>query len=102
MGEGRRAPAAATPPPTPDVGATRKSVADVVGEYNATKPTPEAMLAKARDYAKAGDMAAAFLVFRRAAETGNPAAQLELAAFFDPLTQPARSAPTPAGSSPAA
>ena len=59
---------------------------DIVDEYLATKPTPEAMLAKARDYAKAGDMAAAFLVFRRAAETGNPAAQLELATFYDPLT----------------
>jgi TPR repeat protein len=55
------------------------------------------MLAKARDYAKAGDMAAAFLVFRRAAETGNPAAQLELAAFFDPLTQSARGGFTPDG-----
>jgi hypothetical protein len=78
------------PTPTPDLGAAKKSVRDVVGEYLATKPTPEAMLAKARDYAKAGDMAAAFLVFRHAAETGNAAAQLELAAFFDPLTQPAR------------
>ena len=47
------------------------------------------MLAKARDFAKADDMAAAFLVFRRAAETGNPAAQLELATFYDPLTTPA-------------
>src|SRR4030081_865404 len=97
MGEGRRAPAAATPTPTPDVGTARKSVRDVVGEYIATKPTPEAMLAKARDYAKAGDMAAAFLVFRRAPETGNPAAHLELAAFFDPLTQPARGGFTPDG-----
>src|SRR5260370_16439044 len=88
---------APTPRPKPDVGAARKSVRDVVGEYLATKPTPEAMLAKARDYAKAGDMAAAFLVFRRAAETGNPAAQLELAAFFDPLTQPARGGFTPDG-----
>ena len=32
----------------------------------------------------------------RAAETGNPA-QLELAAFFDPLTQPARGGFTPDG-----
>ncbi len=36
----------------------------IVGEYFATKPPPEAMLAKARDYAKSGEMAAAFLVFR--------------------------------------
>jgi hypothetical protein len=84
------ATATATPTPTPDVGAARKSVRDVVGEYLATKPTPEAMLTKARDYAKAGDMAAAFLVFRRAAEVGNSAAQLELATFYDPLVTPAR------------
>jgi len=88
VAEAPSAPAA--PTPTPNLGAAKKSVRDVVGEYLATKPTPEAMLAKARDYAKAGDMAAAFLVFRGAAETGNAAAQLELAAFFDPLTQPAR------------
>jgi hypothetical protein len=81
---------AATPTPTPDLGATRKSVRDRVGEYLATKPTPEATLAKARDEAKAGDMAAAFLLFRHAAEVGNPAAQLELATFYDPLTTPAR------------
>jgi hypothetical protein len=88
------APAVATttspgaPPaaPTAAASAPGKSVRDVVGEYFTTKPTPEAMLAKARDYAKAGDMAAAFLVFRRAAETGNAPAQLELASFFDPLT----------------
>ena len=42
-------------------------------------------------------MAAAFLVFRRAAETGNPAAQLELATFYDPLATPARGGFTPDG-----
>ncbi len=59
--------AAATPPaapvatPTPlPAGAAHRSVRDIVGEYLATKPTPEAMLAKARDYAKAGEMPAAF------------------------------------------
>jgi hypothetical protein len=82
--------ATATPTPTPDLGAAKKSVRDRVGEYLATKPTPEATLAKARDEAKAGDMAAAFLLFRHAAEVGNPAAQLELATFYDPLTTPAR------------
>ena len=81
---------ATAPAPVPNTGAARKSVRETVDEYLATKPTPEAMLAKARDYAKADDMAAAFLVFRRAAETGNPAAQLELATFYDPLTTPAR------------
>jgi hypothetical protein len=77
-------PGASAPPRTaPQPG---KSVRDVVGEYFATKPTPDAMVAKARDFAKAGEMAAAFLVFRRAAETGNAPAQLELGAFYDPLT----------------
>jgi hypothetical protein len=84
------AAATPTPTPTPDIGAARKSVRDRVGEYLATKPTPEATLAKARDEAKAGDMAAAFLLFRHAAEAGNPAAQLELATFYDPLVTPAR------------
>ena len=85
------------PAPVPNTGAARKSVREAVDEYLATKPTPEAMLAKARDYAKADDMAAAFLVFRRAAETGNPAAQLELATFYDPLATPARGGFTPDG-----
>lgn len=75
-------------PPAPAPSAPGKSVRDIVGEYLATKPTPEAMLAKARDYAKANETAAAFLVFRRAAETGNAPAQLELASFYDPLTPP--------------
>jgi Sel1 repeat len=92
--------AAATPAPAPaptPPSAPGKSVRDVVGEYLATKPTPEAMLAKARDYAKAGEMAAAFLVFRRAAETGNAPAQLELAAFYDPLLTPPKAGFTPDG-----
>lgn len=85
--------AAATAPTSSAPG---KSVRDIVGEYFATKPTPEAMLAKARDYAKSGEMAAAFLVFRRAAETGNAPAQLEVATFYDPLT-PAKAGFTPDG-----
>ena len=96
VAEAPSATATATPTPTPDVGAARKSVRDVVGEYLATKPTPEAMLAKARDYAKSGELAAAFLVFRRVAETGNAPAQLEVASFYDPLT-PAKAGFTPDG-----
>jgi hypothetical protein len=88
---------APAPAPVPVVSAGTKSVRDIVGEYLATKPTPEAMLAKARDYAKAGEMAAAFLVFRRAAETGNAPAQLELAAFYDPLSTPAKAGFAPDG-----
>src|SRR6266545_614893 len=85
------------PAPVPAASAPGKSVRDVVGEYLATKPTPEAMLAKARDYAKAGEMGAAFLVFRRAAETGHAPAQLELAQFYDPLSTPAKAGFTPDG-----
>lgn len=83
------------PAPVPAASAGAKSVRDIVGEYLATKPTPEAMLAKARDFAKANEMGAAFLVFRRAAETGNVPAQVELAAFYDPLTTPAKAGFTP-------
>ena len=94
---GRRGNASPAPAPVPAASAPGKSVRDIVGEYLATKPTPEAMLAKARDYAKAGEMGAAFLVFRRAAETGNAPAQLELAAFYDPLSTPAKAGFTPDG-----
>jgi hypothetical protein len=88
---------APAPAPVPAASASGKSVRDVVGEYLATKPTPEAMLAKARDYAKANEMSAAFLVFRRAAEIGNAPAQLELATFYDPLSTPAKAGFTPDG-----
>lgn len=81
---------AAVPPAPPSaVEPPKKSVREAVTEYLATKPTPEAMLAKARDFAKAGDVAASFLVFRQAAEQGSAAAQLELASFYDP-TAPAK------------
>jgi hypothetical protein len=92
-------PTVATAPTQPTSvssnGGTQKTVRDRVGEYLATKPTPEAMLAKAREFAKAGDLAAAFLVFRSAAETGNVAAELELAAFYDPLSAPTKAGFTP-------
>ncbi len=79
-----------TPTPPPAVVAAEpppKSMRDTVAEYIATKPTPEAMLAKGREYAQAGEMNGAFLVWRRAAEAGNAAAQVELARFYDPLGQ---------------
>jgi hypothetical protein len=88
---------AAPAAPVPIATAPKKSVRDIVAEYLASKPTPEAMLVKARDFAKAGDMAAAFLVFRRAAEIGSPAAELEIAAFYDPLNGPATAGFTPDG-----
>lgn len=81
-------PTAPTPlqPPAPQPPA--KSVRETVAEYFASKPTPEAMLAKGQEFAKAGDLAASFLVFRQAAEQGSAAAQLELASFYDPTLPP--------------
>ncbi len=78
-------------PPEPVVAAAppAKSVRETVAEFVATKPAPDAMLAKAQEFAKAGDTAAAFLVYRHAAEQGSIAAQVELASFYDP-TQPAK------------
>jgi hypothetical protein len=82
---------AAAPPPAPTplqpgpAETPAKSVRETIAEYLATKPTSDAMLAKARDFAKAGNFAAAFLVFRQAAEQGNAAAQVELASFYDPM-----------------
>jgi hypothetical protein len=87
--------ATAEPPAAPEP--ARKSVRDTVTEYLATKPTPEAMLAKGRALLAAGDAAQAFLVFRRAAETGNATAQLELGTFYDPLARPTRGGFTPDG-----
>jgi len=75
-------PATAAPQPP------KKSIRESVAEYLATKPAPDAMLAKAKEYAQAGNMAGAFLVWRRAAEGGNAQAELELARFYDPLAQP--------------
>ncbi|MFN4015425.1 MAG: tetratricopeptide repeat protein [Reyranella sp.] len=83
------APPAPTPLQPPAVQPPAKSVRETVAEYLATRPAPEAMLAKAQEFAKAGDFAAAFLVFRQAADQGNVAAQVELASFYDP-TQPAK------------
>ena len=90
------APPPSTPTP-PTAEPPKKSVRDTIADYLATKPTPEAVLAKGREALKAGDMPAAFLLFRRAAESGNPAAQLELGIFYDPLTQPARGGFAPEG-----
>jgi hypothetical protein len=91
-------PESSTPPaaaPTPV--APKKSVRETVAEYLATNPTPEAMLAKAKEFADAGEMNAAFLVWRRAAETGSVPAQVELASFYDPLTAPPKAGFTPDG-----
>lgn len=81
---------------TPD-GEPRKSVRETVGTYLATGPTPEAMLAKGKEFAQAGELNAAFLVWRRAAEAGSASAQLELASFYDPLATPPKAGFTPDG-----
>lgn len=93
-----------TPPataPTPTATLTpepaKKSARESVAEYLATKPQLDAMMAKGREFAKAGDMAASFLIFRHAAEQGNATAQLEVASFYDPLTEPMKGGFAPDG-----
>jgi len=81
---------APTPTPTPPPAATSsnsasKSIRDIVAEYLATKPNPDALLAKGREYAEAGNFAGAFLVWRQAAEAGQAQAEVEIASFYDPL-----------------
>ena len=78
-----------TPPPAPAAAdASTKTVRDLVADYLATKPTPEAMVAKGKELAQGGELGGAFLVWRRAAELGNGPAQLEVAALYDPLSPP--------------
>ena len=98
--------AAATPPTTgsaPVLDATapadapRKSVREMVGEYLATNPAPDALLAKGKEFEQAGEFNGAFLVWRRAAEAGSALAQLELASYYDPLVTPPKAGFTPDG-----
>lgn len=89
--------AAGTPPSPAPADAPRRSVRQTVGDYLATNPTPEAMLAKGKEFEQTGELNAAFLVWRRAAEAGSAPAQLELASFYDPLVTPPRGGFTPDG-----
>jgi len=88
--------AATSSPPAATADAAKKTVRDIVAEYLATNPAPEAMLAKGKDFAQSGELGGAFLVWRRAAEAGNVQAQLEVAGFYDPLT-PSKAGFTPDG-----
>ena len=88
--------AAPTPPPVA-AALPKKSIREVVAEYVATKPAPDAMLAKGREFAQGGEMAGAFLVWRHAAEAGNAPAQIEVASFYDPVTPQAKGAFTADG-----
>ena len=78
-------PPAPTAAPSPAIQPPAKSIRDTVDEFLAGKPTQEAMLTKAKEYAQGGQMAGAFLVWRSAAEAGNPQAELEVGSFYDPL-----------------
>ena len=84
------------PPPKPTVEPPKKSARMAVEEYLATKPAPDALMARAKQYAQGNDLPEAFLIWRAAAEAGNPQAELEVANFYDPL-QPAKSGFTPDG-----
>jgi hypothetical protein len=97
--------AAATPPapepaPVPAKPAApeppKKSSRLAISDYLATKPTPEAMVARGKEYAQGGDLREAFLVWRAAAEAGNPQAEIEVATFYDPLS-PAKAGFSPDG-----
>src|SRR4051812_48410868 len=93
-------PSSQSAPPAAAAGtpaAPKKSVRETVAEYIATNPAPDAMLAKGKEFAQAGELSGAFLVWRRAAEAGNAAAQMELASFYDPLVTPAKGGFTPDG-----
>ena len=85
------------PPPPAQAALPAKSIREVVAEYIATKPAPEAMLAKGREFAQSGEMAGAFLVWRHAAEAGHAPAQIEVASFYDPVTPQAKGAFTADG-----
>jgi hypothetical protein len=82
-----------TPAPVP-IEPPKKSSRLAISDYLATKPTPEAMLARGKEYAQGNDLREAFLVWRAAAEAGNPQAEIEVAAFYDPLL-PAKAGFTP-------
>ena len=98
--------AAATPPPTPApepappakpaVEPPKKSARMAVEEYLATKPAPDALIARAKQYAQGNDLPEAFLIWRAAAEAGHPQAELEVAGFYDPLL-PAKAGFAPDG-----
>jgi hypothetical protein len=90
------APAPVPIPTAPPAPPPKKSARLAVEEYLATKPSPDALIARARQYAQGNDVQEAFLIFRAAAEAGNPQAELEVAGFYDPL-QPARPGFTPDG-----
>lgn len=100
------ATAAATPPPAPEPAPVpakppapeppKKSSRLAIADYLATKPAPEALLARGKEYAQGGDLREAFLVWRAAAEAGNPQAEIEVASFYDPLMQ-AKAGFTPDG-----
>jgi hypothetical protein len=57
-----------------------------VSEFLAGKPSNEQILAKGRDYLAAGKPDGAFLVWRAAADAGDPPASLAFGGFYDPVT----------------
>jgi hypothetical protein len=91
------APQSPALPPSTSAQASKKSIRETVAEFIATKPAPAAMMATARNYAQSGDLDGAFLVWRHAAEAGDAQAQLELAAYYDPLATPPRAGFAPDG-----
>jgi hypothetical protein len=59
----------------------RKQVDDYIG----SKPTPEQMVARGKQFVQAGQLEGAFLLWREAADQGFAPAAFELAGFYDPI-----------------
>ena len=89
-------PAAPAPPPPAAVPASRSPPSAVAAPVPALAPPPStvaapdrdevaALLTRARAYLSAGDVAAARLVLRRAAEREDPQAALALGGTYDPV-----------------
>lgn len=79
-------PAAVTPalPPAAAPAAPNLATRDIVRDFLATNPTPEATLAKAQELAGESRLDGAMLLYRNAAGKGNPDAAMALAQLYDP------------------
>lgn len=77
------------PPPSPE------SQRALARQFLATNPTPEEAFARAQELLEEGQVEAAFLIFRYAAERGLADAATQVAAMYDPETYTPESSPLP-------
>lgn len=80
------------PAPVPDTPATQRALAL---EYLSSEPSPEAAFARADELFSEGQVDAAFLIYRYAAEGGHDEAAAEVAAMYDPETYTSETSPLP-------